>query len=40
MIQMLEVGEKSELIFYYNNYSEEKNVKLAVVGFSDYAIVW
>ena len=29
-----------ELIFYNHNYSKEKKVKLTVVEFTDYAIVW
>ena len=29
-----------ELVFDCHNYSELKNVKLAAIGFSDYAIVW
>ena len=35
----LEWERKVELIFYHYNYSKEK-VKLAVVEFIDYAIVW
>lgn len=31
---------KMELMFDYHNYSELKKVKLAVVEFSDYALVW
>ena len=29
-----------ELVFDCHNYSENKKVKLAVIGFSDYATVW
>ena len=29
-----------ELVFYCHNYSENKKVKLASIGFSDYTIVW
>ena len=29
-----------ELVFYYHNYFENKKVKLVVIEFSDYAIVW
>ena len=29
-----------ELVFYFHNYSENKKVKLAIIGFSDYATVW
>jgi ABC-type metal ion transport system substrate-binding protein len=36
----LEWEKKIELIFDCHNYSEEKNVKLAVIEFSDYAIIW
>ncbi|XP_058006772.1 uncharacterized protein LOC131182140 [Hevea brasiliensis] len=36
----LEWQRKVDLIFYCHNYSEEKKVKLAVVEFTDYAIVW
>ena len=36
----LEWEKKIELIFDYHNYSEEKKVKLAVVEFKDYALVW
>jgi len=36
----LEWEKKIELIFYCHNYSEEKKVKLAVIEFTDYAIIW
>ena len=36
----LEREKKIELIFYCHNYSEEKKVKLAVIKFTDYAIIW
>jgi hypothetical protein len=36
----LEWEKKIELIFYYRNYSKEKKVKLAVIEFIDYAIIW
>jgi len=36
----LEWEKKIELIFDCNNYSEEKEVKLAVIEFTDYAIIW
>ena len=29
-----------EMVFYCRNYSENKKVKLNVIEFSDYAIVW
>ena len=29
-----------ECIFEYHNYSKEKKVKLAVIDFTDYAIIW
>ena len=29
-----------ELVFYCHNYFENKKVKLVVIEFSDYAIVW
>ena len=29
-----------EFIFECHNYSEEKNVKLALIEFTDYAIIW
>ena len=29
-----------EFIFECHNYSEEKKVKLAVIEFTDYAIIW
>uniref|UniRef100_A0A2N9FLT0 RNA-directed DNA polymerase n=1 Tax=Fagus sylvatica TaxID=28930 RepID=A0A2N9FLT0_FAGSY len=32
--------KKVELIFECHNYSEEKKVKLAVIEFTDYAIIW
>jgi hypothetical protein len=36
----LEWEKKVELIFKCHNYSEEKKVKLAVIEFTDYAIIW
>ena len=36
----LEWERKVELVFDYHNYSENKKVKLAIIEFSDYAIVW
>ena len=36
----LEWEKKVELIFDYHNYSEAKNVKLAVIELTDYAIIW
>ena len=36
----LEWERNVEMIFDYHNYSENKRVKLAVIEFSDYAIVW
>ncbi|GKV11026.1 hypothetical protein SLEP1_g22315 [Rubroshorea leprosula] len=36
----LEWEKKVELVFDCHNYSEEKNVKLAVVEFTDYTVVW
>lgn len=36
----LEWEKKMELVFDCHNYSEEKKVKLAVVEFTDYAIIW
>ena len=36
----LEWEKKMELIFDCHNYSEEKKVKLAVIEFTDYTIVW
>jgi len=36
----LEWEKKIELIFDCHNYSEEKKVKLAVIEFTDYAIIW
>jgi hypothetical protein len=36
----LEWEKKIELIFYCHNYSEEKKVKLAVIEFTDYTIIW
>ena len=36
----LEWEKKVELIFECHNYSEEKIVKLAVIEFTDYAIIW
>ena len=36
----LEWEKKIELIFDCQNYSDEKKVKLAVVEFKDYALVW
>ena len=34
------MGKKIELIFDCHNYSYEKKVKLAIVEFKDYALVW
>ncbi|XP_075662695.1 uncharacterized protein LOC142632168 [Castanea sativa] len=36
----LEWEKKVELIFECHNYFEEKKVKLAVIEFTDYAIIW
>jgi len=36
----LEWAKKIELIFDCHNYSEEKKVKLAVIEFANYAIIW
>ncbi|KAG2712430.1 hypothetical protein I3760_04G125400 [Carya illinoinensis] len=36
----LEWEKKIELIFECHNYSEEKKVKLVVIEFTDYAIIW
>ena len=36
----LEWERKVELVFDCHNYSENKKVKLAIIEFSDYAIVW
>ena len=36
----LEWEKKVELIFECHNYFEEKKVKLAVIKFADYAIIW
>ena len=36
----LEWERKVELVFGCHNYSEYKKVKLAAIGFSDYATVW
>ena len=36
----LEWEKKVELIFECHNYSEEKKVKLAIIEFTDYAIIW
>jgi hypothetical protein len=36
----LEWEKKIDLVFYCHNYSEEKKVKLAVIEFTDYAIIW
>ncbi|KAG2411297.1 hypothetical protein I3760_Q013700, partial [Carya illinoinensis] len=36
----LEWEKKIELIFECHNYSEEKKMKLAVIEFTDYAIIW
>ena len=36
----LEWERKVELVFYCHNYSENKKVELAAIGFSDYATVW
>uniref|UniRef100_A0A2N9GZ68 Retrotransposon gag domain-containing protein n=1 Tax=Fagus sylvatica TaxID=28930 RepID=A0A2N9GZ68_FAGSY len=36
----LEWEKKIELVFDCHNYSEEKKVKLAVIKFTDYAIIW
>ena len=36
----LEWEKKIELVFDCHNYSEEKKVKLAVIEFTDYAIIW
>lgn len=36
----LEWEKKVKLIFYCRNYSKEKKVKLVVIEFIDYAIIW
>jgi hypothetical protein len=36
----LEWEKKKDLVFDCHNYSEEKKVKLAVIEFTDYAIIW
>jgi hypothetical protein len=36
----LEWEIKIELVFDYHNYSQEKKMKLAVIEFTDYAIIW
>ena len=36
----LEWERKVELVFYCHNYSENKKVKIVVMEFSDYTIVW
>ena len=36
----LEWERKVEMVFYCHNYSKNKKVKLVVIEFSDYAIVW
>ncbi|XP_040967125.1 uncharacterized protein [Gossypium hirsutum] len=36
----LEWEKKIELVFECHNYSEKKKVKLAVIEFSDYAMIW
>ena len=36
----LEWERKVELVFYCHNYFENRKVKLAAIGFSDYATVW
>jgi hypothetical protein len=36
----LDWKKKVEMIFDIHRYSEEKNVKLAIVAFTDYAMVW
>uniref|UniRef100_A0A2N9GLY6 Retrotransposon gag domain-containing protein n=1 Tax=Fagus sylvatica TaxID=28930 RepID=A0A2N9GLY6_FAGSY len=39
-ITYLEWEKKIDLVFDCHNYSEEKKVKLAVIEFTDYAIIW
>jgi hypothetical protein len=34
------VGEKVDWIFNCHNYSEVKKVKLLVIEFTDYALIW
>jgi hypothetical protein len=34
------LGKKVEMIFDIDMYSEEKNIKLVVVEFTGYAMVW
>ena len=36
----LEWERKVEMVFYCRNYSKNKKVKLVVIEFLDYAIVW
>ena len=36
----LEWEKKIDLVFDCHNYSEKKKVKLAVIEFTDYAIIW
>ena len=36
----LEWEKKVELMFNCNDYTEEQQMKLAVIAFSEYAIIW
>jgi hypothetical protein len=39
-VHIIEWEKKIDLVFDCHNYSEEKKVKLAVIEFTDYAIIW
>ena len=39
-VAYLEWEKKLKLIFDCHHYSEEKNVKLTVIEFTDYAMIW
>ena len=39
-VAYLEWEKKVELIFECHNYSMEKNVKIVVIEFTDYVIIW
>uniref|UniRef100_A0A2N9GA30 Reverse transcriptase n=1 Tax=Fagus sylvatica TaxID=28930 RepID=A0A2N9GA30_FAGSY len=39
-LRFIEWEKKIELVFDCHNYSKEKKVKLAVIEFTDYAIIW
>ena len=40
MLRLTQNGNRTELIFACHHYSEEKKVRLAIVEFSNCALIW